>query len=154
MKGQKGFTLPELLITVAITGLIVGVLGTAIYQIITVTESGNARMTAIHELQNAGHWVTLDGQMAKTATVDGNKLALTLPLPDDPSINITYKVEDSELLRETDESQMILAQNISYISFSFSPENRVITMTITSSPEGRTNISEQGTYKVCLRPTE
>ena len=149
MKGQKGFTLPELLITVAITGLIVGVLGTAIYQIITITESGNDRMTAIHELQNAGHWVSLDGQMAKIAT-GGNELVLTLPDDDDSSI--TYEVVNRELRRTADESQMILARNIDDIFFSI--ENRIITMTITSSPEGRANISEQGTYKVCLRPTE
>ncbi len=147
MKGQKGFTLPELLITVAITGLIVSVLGAAIYQIITVTEYGNDKMTAMHELQNAGHWVSLDGQMAKTAS-GGNELVLTLP--DDSSI--TYALVDTELRRTADESQMTLARNISSISFFV--ENRIITMTITSSPQGRPNISEQGTYKVHLRPTE
>ncbi len=147
MKGQRGFTLPELLITIAITGLIVSFLGVAIYQIITVTESGNDRMTALHELQNAGHWVTLDGQMASEAS-GGDELALTLP--DDSSI--TYEVEDTELYRTTDESQMILAQNISSISFSV--ENRIITMDITSSLGGWADINEQGTYKVCLRPAE
>lgn len=154
MKGQRGFTLPELLITIAITGLIVSLLGVAIYQIITVTESGNDRMTAIHELQNAGHWVTLDGQMARTATSGDNELVLALPLPDDFLITyaVTYEVVNSELRRTADESQMILARNISDISFSV--ENRIITMTITSSLGGRANISEQGTYKVCLRPAE
>jgi len=154
MKGQKGFTLPELLITMAITGLIASFLTVAIYQIINVTDSGNDRIIAMHELRNAGHWLSLDGQMARTATSGGDELELTLPLPDDPSVTyaVTYTVEDAELLRTADESQMILAQNISSIFFSV--ENQVITMTITSSPEGRANISEQGTYKVCLRPTE
>lgn len=147
IKEEQGFTLVELLIATAITGLIVSFLGTAIYQIITVTEYGNDRMIAMHELQNAAHWVSLDGQMASAAS-GGNELALTLP--DDSSI--TYSLVGTELRRTAGESQMALARNISDISFSV--ENRIITMTITSSPEGRANVSEQGTYKVYLRPTE
>jgi len=147
MKSQEGFTLPELLITVAITGLIVSFLGMAVYQIITVTEYGSDKMVAMHELQNVAHWVSRDGQMASTA-IGGNELVLTLP--NDSSI--TYSVVDSELRRTAGGSQMTLARNISALSFSI--ENRIITMTVTSSPEGRPNVSEQRTYKVCLRPTE
>jgi len=147
MKGEKGFTLTGLLINVAITGLIVSLLGTAVYQIITVTEYGNDQMTAVHELQNAAHWVGIDGQMAKTAT-GGDELVLTMP--DESSI--TYGVVNRELYRTADDSQMTLARNISSVSFSV--EERIITMTITSSPQGRPNVSEQRTYKICLRPTE
>jgi len=147
MRWQKGFTITELLVTVAITGLIVSFFGTAVYQIITVTEYGNDEMIARHELQNAAHWVSLDGQMARTAS-GSSELVLTLP----DGSTITYAVENRELRRTAEESQMTSARNISSISFSV--ENRIITMTITSSPEGRPNVSEQGIYKVCLRPTE
>jgi prepilin-type N-terminal cleavage/methylation domain-containing protein len=150
MKSQKGFTLVELVIAAAITGLIVTSLGVAVQQTFTVTDSGNDRMLAMHELQNAARWVNHDGQMASTAISEDEPAKLSLTLPDDSSI--TYTVVGTELHRTAGESQMTLARNISSISFSV--ENRVITMTITSSPPGRANISEQGTYKVYLRPTE
>ena len=147
MKDERGFTLVELIIATAITGLIVSFLGTAIYQIITVAEYGNDKLTAMHELQNATHWVSLDGQMARTAS-GGDELVLTLP--DDSSI--TYSLAETVLYRTAGGSNMTIAQNI--ISANFSVENRVITMDLTSSPEGRDNVSGQGTYKVYLRPVE
>ena len=147
MKEERGFTLVELLIATAVTGLIVSVLGTAIFQILNVTEYGNDKMVATHELQNAAHWFSLDGQRAITVS-GGSELVLTLP--DESSI--TYSMVGTELRRTAGGSQMTIAQNIT--SADFSIENRVITMTITSSPEGRQNVSEQGTYKVYLRPSE
>ena len=86
MKGERGFTLVELLIATAITGFIFSVLGAAMHQVVTIPEYGNDRVTALHELQNVAHWVNLDGQMAKSAT-GGDELVLTLP--DDSSISYT-----------------------------------------------------------------
>ena len=163
MKSQEGFSLPELLVTVAITGLIVSFLGMAVYQILNVTEYGGDKMTAIHELQNAAHWVSYDGQMAKTAS-GGNELVLILP----DSSQVTYGVVGSELLRTAEESQMILARNITAVQFLVVERTeritagpffedrgeRIITMTVTSAPEGRPNVSEQREYKICLRPTD
>ena len=147
MNNERGFTLVELLITTAITGIIVSFLGTAIFQVITITEYGNDKLTAMHELQNAAHWFHLDGQKAFTANVtDG----LLLTISDNSSI--TYTVNGTTLRRTTGESQMTLAQNVT--SANFSIENRIITMNLTSSPEGRDNVSEQGIYKVYLRPME
>ena len=147
MKGEQGFTLVELLIAVAITGLIVSGLGTAIHQIITVSEYGNDKLTAMHELQNTAHWFSLDGQRASAAS-GGNELVLTLP--DESSI--TYSLVGTELHRTASASNMTLAQNVT--SANFSIEGHIITMTITSSPQGRWDVSDNGTYKVYLRPTE
>jgi len=137
----------ELLVAIAVTGIIVVFLGTAIYQIITVSEYGNDRLTAMHELQNSAHWFNLDGQKAATANVNG-ELLLTIS----ETSSITYSLVGTELHRTAGGSPMTLARNIS--SADFSIDNRVITMSLTSSPEGRDNVSENGTYKVYLRPAE
>ncbi|MCK4862942.1 MAG: prepilin-type N-terminal cleavage/methylation domain-containing protein [Dehalococcoidales bacterium] len=147
MNGQKGMTVVELLVAIAVTGIIVVFLGTAIYQIITVSEYGNDRLTAMHELQNSAHWFNLDGQKAVTADVDG-ELLLTIS----ETTSITYALVGQELRRTAGGSQMTLARNIA--SADFSIDNRVITMSLTSAPEGRDNVSENGTYKVYLRPAE
>jgi type II secretory pathway pseudopilin PulG len=146
MKGERGFTLVDLVMATAITGLIVSFLGTSIYQMLTVTEYGNDKLTATHELQNAAYWFQIDGQKAKSAT-SGNNLALTLT----DNSTVTYDLLDTNLARTAGGSQMILAQNISEATFTIN--DRVITMSLTSSPEGRDNISETGVYKVYLRPS-
>jgi len=147
MKGERGFTLVELLIATAITGLIVGVLGTAIYQIVTVTDYGNERLIAMHELQNAAHWFNLDGQEARTATGGAE---LSLALSDNSSV--IYTVNGTELRRTAGDVTLTLARNIT--SANFSVANNIITMTLVSSPEGRWGVSEQGTYQVSPRPTQ
>lgn len=144
---EKGFTLVDLVIATAITGLIVSFLGTSIYQMLTVTDYGNGKLTATHELQNAAYWFQIDGQEAKAATGGGN---LILTLSDNSTV--TYALDDTALERSVSGGEMVLAKNITNVEFTVN--SRVITMSLTSSPESRDNISENGVYQVFLRPSE
>ncbi len=146
MKNERGFTLVELLIVIAITGVVASVIGTVIFQLTTVSEHGNARLTALHELQNAAYWFNYDGQKSIAAS-GGATLTLTLPTAE----TITYALSGTNLQRTTDAVTNTLARNISTVSFSVS--GRSITMDITSTPAGRTQVTEQGTYRVTMRPT-
>jgi prepilin-type N-terminal cleavage/methylation domain-containing protein len=147
LREQRGFSLAELVIAIAVTGIITGFLGTAIYQMLSITSYGNDRLTATHELQNAAHWFNLDGQRAVSADTNGG-LELTIS----ETTSITYTLSGTELRRISGASQMTLAKNIS--SAAFSVDNRLITMSLTSAPEGQYDISTNGTYKVLLRPME
>jgi len=147
MKKQAGMTMVELVVAIAITGIIVVFLSTAIYQIITVSAYGNDRLTALHELQNTAQWFNLDSQEARTAT-GGSQLVLTLA----DNSTISYSRVGTELRRASGGSQMTLARNIT--SASFSINNRTVTMSLNSSPPGRSSVSENGTYMVSLRPAE
>ncbi len=147
MNGQKGMTMVELVVAIATTGIIVAFLGTAIYQIITVSGYGNDRLTATHELQNAAHWFNNDGQEAKAAT-GGTGLQLTMT----DNSSITFSLVGTELRRTAGGREMTLARNIT--SALFSTNNRLITMLLTATPSGRYGVSENGTYHVLLRPSE
>jgi prepilin-type N-terminal cleavage/methylation domain-containing protein len=147
MKRQEGMTMVELITAIAVTGIIVVFLGTAIYQILTVSGYGNDKLTALHELQNAAYWFNTDGQEAKTAT-GGSQMVLTLS----DNSTVTYSLVGTELRRTAGGPQMTLAQNIS--SASFAINNRVATMNLISAPVGTNNVSENGTYMVYLRPVE
>jgi prepilin-type N-terminal cleavage/methylation domain-containing protein len=147
IKSERGFTLVELVMVTALTGLIASFLGTSIYQMLTVTEDGNGRLTALHELQNAAYWFQRDGQAAVSAA-GGSTLVLTLAEEN----TITYDLNATDLRRNADGEPMIIARNITTASFTVT--DRVITMSLTSAPEGRGDISESATYQVHLRPAE
>lgn len=147
MNGQKGMTMVELVMAVATTGIIVVFLGTAVYQILTVSGYGNDRLTATHELENVAHWFNIDGQGAKSA-VGGP--ALELIMADNSSI--TYTLEGTEILRAAGGHEMTLARNIAKAHFAI--DNRLVTMSLTAAPPSRYGVSENGTYHVYLRPSE
>jgi len=147
MKGERGYSLLEILIATAITGFLITALGLGIRQVLAVPERGNDQVTALHALQNTAHWVSLDGQTAKTASGGSG---LTLTLPDDSSIS--YTLSGDELHRVSGGTDRIIAQSITDINFTIN--GRVINMSIVAAPEGRFGVSENLTCQVCMRPTE
>ena len=146
MKGERGFSLVEMMVAIGITGVISGVLGVVVQQTVTVPERGNDQVAAIHSLQNATHWVSLDGQTARTA-VGGASLTLTLP----DNSTIEYVLYGDELRRIYGSSNRTIAREISDADFSVN--GRVITMELTAAPEGRLGVSENMTCQVNMRPS-
>ncbi len=73
--GEKGFTLLELLVSVAITGLITVAAGSAMFQIFRGTGSNNDYMTAVRQVQNAGFWISRDAQRADSVNTTANETA-------------------------------------------------------------------------------
>ncbi len=71
-KNQRGFTLIELVIAIAITGLVTGGITMTIFQVFSGNTRTSNHMIAVRQVQNAGYWISHDGQMAQVISTEDN----------------------------------------------------------------------------------
>src|SRR3972149_11014013 len=68
---QRGFTLVEALVAMAIASSITGGISSAIYQVFTSHVQSTAHMTAIKQVENAIFWLSRDVQQAQVLDLGG-----------------------------------------------------------------------------------
>lgn len=171
--GEKGFTQIEVVVAMVIMALVGITAGAATFQVFKGTRHNNDRVTAVHQVQNAGYRISQDAQMAQSATT------ANLTLPDflvlswtewddtgDPTYHsVTYSFKDltdgiGKLMRSHWSSagankQTLVAKNIYYNpdnpdgTSKASYQNQVLTVQLTALSKG---ISETREYQIKHRP--
>jgi len=101
---ERGVTLTELLVALAIAGLITGTLVAAIYQIYQVTGWGSNELRVQHDLENAATWLLRDVQMADPTLTDASGSTLNLIWNDmyrdrNATYQVSYQVSGTNLVR-------------------------------------------------------
>jgi prepilin-type N-terminal cleavage/methylation domain-containing protein len=104
---QPAFTLVELVVAVAISGIMIAGITTAIVQSITVSAANKTRMEAIKQVENAIHWIERDVQMASSKSISPNNSTVTsFPLSlrwpdfsDDSTHAVSYTIVNGILQR-------------------------------------------------------
>jgi len=159
-KDQRGLTLIELIIVVAITGLITAGITMTIMQVFSMNTRASNHMTAVSQVQHAGKLVSQDILEAKTVDTESEFLKLTwteVGEATNSTHTIIYAVEDSELWRSesvTGGNSTLTTRVAEFIvyeetSCDWDAVNKVLTFTVTATVGEQ---SETRVYEVKPRP--
>jgi|WetSurMetagenome_2_1015567.scaffolds.fasta_scaffold448183_2 prepilin-type N-terminal cleavage/methylation domain-containing protein len=162
-KKQSGFTLVEMTVAMAITGVLGVAIFTGLLQIRNVNDADNARMSAVKQVENALFYLNRDTQSAQTITPDGSTgFPLTLSWkewepPTQIEIVYTLKKRTGTNYYDLYRDDQVVAQYISNGSgdtnCSFSLNDHKFTITITSAfPIGSRVDRETRRLEIIPRP--
>jgi prepilin-type N-terminal cleavage/methylation domain-containing protein len=92
---QRGFSLIELIIVIALTGIITTAITMTIFQVFNMNTRTANRMTAVSQVQNAGKIVSEDILEARSVNAtEGSGFPLTLTWTDPVSLNVSRVIYD------------------------------------------------------------
>jgi hypothetical protein len=151
-------TLLELLIALAIGGVIVGLIGAAASQFLRATSRGHDELAVVHDQRDALSWLNRDAQMAVSslATVEPDSVTLNWSDPaTGDSYQSHYQQSGSELVRTLTvngtPSALPVARDLQQGGFSATRDGDLITVHIASS-QGQESASRS--EMVLMRPPE
>lgn len=91
-KGEKGYTLIEMLVGLSIAALVVGAAAATTQTMLRLSPQNSEWAIALRQVQDAGYWISRDVMMSQTIEVgDKNPTFLTLT---QPQINSTDRTVD------------------------------------------------------------
>ena len=142
---EKGFTLVESVLAMAISSLTVGAVVVALFQFNHVTRTYGDSLTLGQQMQSAASVLNHDVVSASSATVDGPTLVLQIPrvaVFGDPislvTDTVTYSFADDRLTRTLDSNSVTVARQLSGVDFG--PAGAVsstVQITVSASSRGQ-----------------
>jgi prepilin-type N-terminal cleavage/methylation domain-containing protein len=146
---DRGVTLTEMLVTLFLTSLLIGLLGMAFYQLFTATKWGNDTLTALRDLENAEVWLSQDARQAQSFTAGSSPVYGTFD-GGDSTVQYSYNSGNMALVRTVDgDSTLTVARHIAQEDHvQFSVDGSLVTIAVTST-SGAT--SRNTTLKINMR---
>ena len=146
-RGQRGFTLIEILVAMAIGGMLVPVVVAGIFQVTNGTDKINTDLVLLQDIDGASAWINRDLSQAQTTDVVSGAPPVDHMRVDwidltgwaaegSESHYAEYTLSGSDLVREYDGVTQIVARRIADIAFS--RVDNYMTVAITSTLRGTT----------------
>jgi prepilin-type N-terminal cleavage/methylation domain-containing protein len=164
---QKGFTLIEILVALAIAGVILGVTSAAVITIIKTSSQNDEWNVNLRQVQNAGHWITRDALMAQVVSDNTPGVFLNLSWCDwdNNTYNVQYDLDGTTLTRSltrslSGESPVLISQSLiaqyivpdpAYTNCDWNDNDQKLTVTIRASLHSNDRYVEK-TYEISPRP--
>lgn len=156
---QRGVTLIELLLAVAITGIVTGGITMTFFQVLTGNARTSSHMTAIKQVQNAGYWISHDAKMAQDVDTDDDPgtpelelVTLTWTEWDNTAHQVTYDIVNGELKRTEGATETVVARYIDSTKTKCEMTGDKLILTVTATVTGSQERSETRVYEVIPRP--
>jgi len=161
---QGGLTLVELMIAIALVGIVTAGITTTISHVFAGSTRTSNHMTAVRQVQSAGYWVSRDALQAREVDTDSEFLKLTwteiqtgyeyevtyclidMPSGDLKSLRRSVKITPPGESSTTTVS--LVAQHIDRYRTSCEPEDKTLIFTVTATVGGQT---ESRVYRVTPR---
>lgn len=145
-KTQLGFTAIELLVGVALIGLIGAAAATGVAQIFNGSSLSTNRMVTTNNVRNAGDWIARDARMAESVTIVDNCPTIIWHDYDTSDLHtLIYSMSGTDLIRSHQiaanaPTVTTVAQNITAITSGVTNGRLTVTITATvkSTSETRT----------------
>lgn len=154
-RSERGFTIPEMLISAVLVGISAALIATAIYQIFVVAKDGNSRLAVLGDVQNTAIWIGRDSSESTSWSAGSGNVYGTLATGD-PTVEYRYSYDaaNTSLVREhlvsgSPVSTLNIARRIANQGdVSFSLTGTLLTVSITGT-SGQS--SESATLKLGMR---
>ncbi len=159
MKDERGFTLVELLVAMALSALLMTVLANAVFRMGQGFDASTSQMAADRTLDNASVYLGGDVSMGKyTDLTSGAAAAASMQLFWNDYYtgrrtfhSIRYYLSGGNLLRDYDGSIATVADSVTAASFSLSGSVVTVALTATATT-GTSSFAESKTYRLRMRP--
>ncbi|MGC9399080.1 MAG: PulJ/GspJ family protein [Anaerolineae bacterium] len=148
---NAGFTLVELLVTLAILALITGTLIAILYQVFEIPTLGNARLSVDGELRNAGLWLVRDANESASFTgTGGTCVPFSFDTGAERGLVYTYTLVGNTLQREesTTGRTQTVARHVDGLQCPAGTHSGAVAITLVAA---QGEISAEATYTLTMR---